>query len=124
MSAARNCAASSSSPTAAASAGSGSSTRSPCCCSPPSWCWWWSSRSEPGRSTPVAHQRSSAVPLAWLYAGLIAYASLYPFGAWRLPGHEPLDFLLLPWPRYWTGFDLVANLLGYLPLGALVFGAG
>ena len=24
----------------------------------------------------MAHQRSSAVPLAWLYAGLIAYASL------------------------------------------------
>lgn len=72
----------------------------------------------------MAHQRSSAVPLAWLYAGLIAYASLYPFGGWRLPGHEPLDFLLLPWPRYWTGFDLAANLLGYLPLGALVFGAG
>ena len=71
----------------------------------------------------MAHQRSSAVPLAWLYAGLIAYASLYPFGGWRLPGHEPLDFLLLPWPRYWTGFDLAANLLGYLPLGALLFGA-
>ncbi|MFT3953658.1 MAG: hypothetical protein QM722_04435 [Piscinibacter sp.] len=64
------------------------------------------------------------MPLAWLYAGLIAYASLYPFGGWRVPGHAPLHFLLLPWPRYWTGFDLVSNLLGYLPLGALVFGAG
>ncbi len=72
----------------------------------------------------MVHQRSSAVPLAWLYAGLVAYASLYPFGGWRVPGHEPLSFLLLPWPRYWTGFDMVANLLGYLPLGALVFGAG
>ena len=68
-------------------------------------------------------QRSSAVPLAWLYAGLIAYASLYPFGGWRLPGHEPLHFLWLPWPRYWTGFDVASNLIGYMPLGALVFGA-
>ncbi len=32
-------------------------------------------------------------------------------------------FLVLPWPRWWTGFDLVSNLLGYLPLGVLVFGA-
>ncbi len=68
-------------------------------------------------------QPSSAVPLAWLYAGLIVYASLYPFGDWRVPGHSPWQFLVLPWPRYWTGFDLVANLLGYVPLGALVLGA-
>ena len=30
--------------------------------------------------------RSSAVPLAWLYAALIVYASLYPFAGWRVPG--------------------------------------
>ncbi len=71
----------------------------------------------------MARHRSSAVPLAWLYAGLILYASLYPFGEWRVPGSSPLHFLGLAWPRYWTGFDLVSNLLGYLPLGVLVFGA-
>lgn len=71
----------------------------------------------------MARHPSSAVPLAWLYAGLILYASLYPFGDWRVPGHSPLHFLVLAWPRYWTGFDLVSNLLGYLPLGLLVFGA-
>jgi VanZ family protein/alpha/beta superfamily hydrolase len=71
----------------------------------------------------VARHRSSAVPLGWLYAGLILYASLYPFGEWRVPGNSPLHFLGLAWPRYWTGFDLVSNLLGYLPLGVLVFGA-
>ena len=65
-------------------------------------------------------QPSSAVPLAWLYAGLIVYASLYPFADWRVPGHSPWQFLWLPWPRYWTGFDLVANLLGYVPLCALM----
>ncbi len=71
----------------------------------------------------MARHRSSAVPLAWLYAGLIVYASLYPFGEWRMPGNSPWHFLGLAWPRYWTGFDLVSNLIGYLPLGLLVFGA-
>jgi VanZ family protein len=52
---------------------------------------------------------------------LIVYASLYPFAGWRVPGAGPLDFLLLGWPRWWSSFDLVSNLLGYLPLGFLVF---
>lgn len=69
----------------------------------------------------MARHRSSALPLAWLYAGLICYASLYPFAGWRWPTVSPVAFLVLPWPRYWTAFDLVSNLLGYLPLGALVF---
>ncbi len=71
----------------------------------------------------MPRHRSSAAPLAWLYAALIAYASLYPFVPWRIPGVSPLAFLALPWPRYWTWFDLAANLLGYIPLGALIFGA-
>jgi VanZ family protein len=71
----------------------------------------------------MARHRSSAAPLAWLYAALIVYASLYPFTGWRLPGVSPLAFLSLPWPHWWTWFDLVTNLLGYIPLGALVFGA-
>ena len=72
-------------------------------------------------STP--RHRSSAAPLAWLYAALITYASLYPFVPWKVPGVSPLAFLTLPWPPYWTGFDLTTNLLGYIPFGALVFGA-
>ncbi|HEY9238847.1 MAG TPA: VanZ family protein, partial [Burkholderiaceae bacterium] len=71
----------------------------------------------------MPRHRSSAAPMAWAYAALIAYASLYPFVPWRVPGVSILAFLTLPWPRYWTGFDLLANLLGYIPLGALVFGA-
>jgi VanZ family protein len=71
----------------------------------------------------MPRHRSSAVPLAWLYAGLIVYASLYPFTPWRVPGISPLAFMTLPWPRWWTWFDLVINLVGYIPLGALVFGA-
>lgn len=71
----------------------------------------------------MTRHRSSAAPLAWLYAGLIVYASLYPFAQWRAPGVSPLAFLTLPWPHWWTWFDLVTNLLGYVPLGALAFGA-
>ena len=71
----------------------------------------------------MARHRSSATPLAWLYAALIAYASLYPFIPWKAPGVSPFAFLTLPWSPYWTWFDLVSNGLGYVPLGALVFGA-
>jgi VanZ family protein len=71
----------------------------------------------------MARHRSSAAPLAWLYAALIVYASLYPFAGWHAPGVSPLAFLTLPWPHWWTWFDLVTNLVGYIPFGALVFGA-
>ena len=68
----------------------------------------------------IQRHRSSAVPLAWLYGALIVYASLYPFTGWRVPGVGPLDFLILH-TRGWTWFDLISNLLGYLPLGLLLF---
>ena len=64
--------------------------------------------------------RSSAVPLFWLYAALIVYASLYPFAGWRVPGVGPLDFLIVR-ARGLTPFDLLSNLVGYLPLGFLLF---
>ena len=72
----------------------------------------------------MPRHRSSAVPLSWLYTALIVYASLYPFAGWRVPGAVPFDFLLLGWPRWWTWFDLISNLLGYMPLGFLLFVAG
>lgn len=62
---------------------------------------------------------SAAWPLACLYAGLIVYASLYPFEGWRIQGIAPWSFLWAPLPRYWTGFDVVSNVLGYAPLGFL-----
>jgi VanZ family protein len=69
----------------------------------------------------LSRHRSSAVPLTWLYVALVVYASLYPFSGWRVPGAAPLDFMLLGWPHWWTSFDLVSNLLGYMPLGFLLF---
>lgn len=62
-------------------------------------------------------QRTLARPVAWLFAGLVTYASLYPFSGWRTQGSEFLGFLWAPWPRYWTAFDVAGNLVGYVPLG-------
>ncbi len=64
--------------------------------------------------------KTSAWPLALSFVGLLIYASLYPFSDWRNQGIEPWAFLASPWPKYWTGFDVVANVLGYLPLGFLL----
>lgn len=55
--------------------------------------------------------------LAWL--ALVVYGSLHPFSGWRDSGVSPLAFLEGGWPRYWTVFDLVVNVLVYLPLGFL-----
>ncbi|MBV8620711.1 MAG: VanZ family protein [Curvibacter sp.] len=68
----------------------------------------------------VPTHKSSAWPLAWCYALLIVYASLYPFGEWRTQGISPLAFLPAPLPRYWTWFDVLSNAVGYGPLGFLV----
>ncbi len=58
--------------------------------------------------------------LAVAYALLIAYASLHPFTGWRDTGAPPFAFLAAAWPRYYTGFDLAANILAYVPLGFLM----
>ena len=68
------------------------------------------------------HQRSSAAPLALVYAALLVYASLYPFSGWRWPpGIGGLGLLQLPWPPWRDPFDIWSNVLGYLPLGALLY---
>jgi len=68
-----------------------------------------------------SRHRSSATPLAAVYTALLIYASLYPFSGWRWPpGQEMFALLALPWPRWVLPYDLWFNLLGYLPLGALV----
>jgi len=63
------------------------------------------------------------IPLALALISLIIYASLYPFSEWRNQGISPLRYLAAPLPRYWTGFDVGVNLLGYAPLGFLLASA-
>jgi VanZ family protein len=55
--------------------------------------------------------------LALAWCGLIVYGSLHPFSGWQDSGVVPWAFLEAGWPRYWTVFDLVANIAVYLPLG-------
>ena len=77
-------------------------------------------------ASPIAgkpwHTRSS--PLARgacaVYALLLLYSGLAPWRGWRDLGVAPLAYLTAPVPRHLTTFDLIVNVLGYVPLGALV----
>lgn len=64
--------------------------------------------------------KTSAWPLAIIYAGLIVYASLFPFADWRDQGILPWGYLWQPLPKYWTGADVAINLAGYAPFGFLL----
>jgi len=70
------------------------------------------------------HMKRTSAPLARYlaiaYALLVAYASLHPLTGWRDNGVPVFDYLGAAWPRYYTGFDLAANILAYLPLGFLL----
>ena len=65
--------------------------------------------------------KTSAWPLALIYAALIVFASLFPFDGWRAQGISPWVFFSarMP-PPYWTWFDVNMNLAGYAPLGFLL----
>ena len=58
--------------------------------------------------------------LALAWCGLVIYGSLHPFAGWRDTGISPFAFLDAGWPRYWTAFDLAANVAVYVPLGFLL----
>lgn len=76
------------------------------------------------QSTTAVSGRTRHLSLAWPllagYGALVVYASLFPFEGWRSQGVAPWAFLAAPWPRYWTGFDVMVNLVGYAPVGALL----
>ena len=67
----------------------------------------------------ATQHKTIALPLVLAYAALIVYASLYPFAGWRDQGIVPWAYLAAPWPKYWTGFDLAINVIGYMPFGFL-----
>ncbi|CAG1007622.1 hypothetical protein BURK1_03423 [Burkholderiales bacterium] len=68
----------------------------------------------PGSSSRLPHI------LAAIYALAIAFASLQPFGDWIAPPNDAPFWLLSPGRARSPRFDMVANLLAYLPLGAFV----
>lgn len=62
--------------------------------------------------------RSSAWPLTWVALALITYASLHPWSGWHWPDQGVFTWLL-PKQASEQTYDLVENLLGYMPLGAI-----
>lgn len=68
---------------------------------------------------PPKPHRSAAHTLAWLFIGLIVYASLHPFSDWRCQEPPSSRWFALPWPVYNDRFDIYANFLAYTPLGLL-----
>jgi VanZ family protein len=73
-----------------------------------------------GRSSGFARRSRLVRYLSVGYTLLIAYASLYPFDAWRGALDNPLGFLLADWPHYYTASDLALNVVAYVPLGFLL----
>lgn len=71
--------------------------------------------------SPAEPQSSPLARIALLaYLFLIVYASWFPFSGWRDLGLGPLDYLSAPLPKYWTKFDALINIAGYIPLGMLI----
>jgi VanZ family protein len=71
-------------------------------------------------AAPAPHGSPVARAALLAYLLLIVYASWYPFTGWRGTGLPPFTFLNLAPPRYWTGFDVVVNIVGYIPFGTLL----
>jgi VanZ family protein len=82
----------------------------------PSWPTISSRTAKPVSNTTMLRPASRAGRGALItYVLVLVYASLNPFFGWRTP--EVLGVLM--WPKYVTAFDIVLNLLAYVPLGAL-----
>jgi VanZ family protein len=63
--------------------------------------------------------RSAAWPLTWVAVALISYATLYPLSGWHWPDSHVFSWEL-PKLGNEVSSDLVANILGYLPLGLIL----
>lgn len=68
----------------------------------------------------MRRQRSSAWLFAAAFVCFVVYASLHPFSGWSEPSPPGSLGWVLPRPRGFTRFDVVGNLLAYVPLGALL----
>jgi VanZ family protein len=55
--------------------------------------------------------------LAVLYGLAIAFASLQPFSPWIPPDSATPFWPFAPWPLRFTRYDLIANVVAYVPLG-------
>lgn len=80
-------------------------------------------RQKPLKPPLAPMSRTSPITRAALlaYLLLIIYASWFPFSGWHNQGLSPFIFLeTTKMPRYWTMFDAITNIIGYIPLGTLI----
>ena len=77
--------------------------------------------SEPGPPAGRADQRT-LLPhaLALLYGIAIAFASLQPFSPWIPPDPATPFGPFAPWPLRFTRYDVVANVIAYVPFGVFM----
>ncbi|HTT11840.1 MAG TPA: VanZ family protein [Burkholderiaceae bacterium] len=66
------------------------------------------------RASPVARLACLA------YTVLVIYASLTPWTGWRDLGVGAFAYLSAPWPDRMVRFDVIVNVLGYVPLGMVL----
>lgn len=69
------------------------------------------------QSPAVSSNSRSSLLFLILYAGLIAFGSLYPFAGLKGLEHWSGEFITASLPRFITRSDISTNLLAYLPLG-------
>src|SRR5437763_15698785 len=70
--------------------------------------------------TPRPHPSRLPQSLAIFYGLMIVYASLEPFSGWQLPPPGTPFFLWAAAPFRFTRFDLLINVVAYLPFGFFV----
>ncbi len=61
--------------------------------------------------------------MAFAYAGLLSYGTLFPLEHWTAPGVSPWQLMAANARRHASWADLVTNLLIYVPLGLLLMRA-
>ena len=74
--------------------------------------------SKAASALPSASPFSRACLVA--YTILIVYASLYPFSGWQFDTLSTYLDQIKQWPHYLIRFDILVNILGYIPFGILI----
>jgi len=71
-------------------------------------------------SPPLRRVSPLARLACFAYVVLVIYASFTPWTGWRDVGVGAFAYLTAPWPERVTRFDVIVNVLGYMPVGLLV----